>query len=92
MCVRCGEQLADSGRTCGFCVGERRREAVVALVAAAGSSDNASLLARVDAIDTLRNLGHSQTEVLRARAGALDGYSVDQILKGLEADVEAVAA
>jgi len=91
-CVRCGEPLVDPTRPCGFCREERKREAVVTLVAAIKSSSNPSLAARALAIDTLRNLGYSQQQVRMARANALDGYSVDQILEGLEADVEAVAA
>ena len=58
-CIRCGESLVNSELRCPFCIGERR-EAVKALVAAAPSGGDSALLARVEAIDTLRNLGHSQ--------------------------------
>ncbi len=83
ICTRCGETIVDPERPCGFCVLERRKEAVTKLVAAATSGSDAALVARVDAIDTLRNLGHSADEVLLARAQALDGLPTDQILKGL---------
>jgi hypothetical protein len=82
-CIRCAEPLVDPSRGCGFCRGERLNEAVTQLVAAAKSSDNAALLARVDAIDTLRSLGFSSEQVVLARAQALDGRSVGQILEGL---------
>lgn len=82
-CLRCGEFLVDPQRPCGFCTDERRRNAVTTLVAAAKSSDNAALLARVEAIDTLRSLGFSRKQVLHARARALDGHSVEEILEGL---------
>ena len=71
---------------CGFCVQERRYEAVKVLVAAAPSTSDAALLARAEAIETLRNLGHSQKEVLLARARALDGKSVKAIVEGLVED------
>lgn len=93
-CVRCGEALVDGSSPCGFCRGERIGDAVKALVAARGSQDNAALLARVDAIDTLRSLGFSSGQVLHARARALDGHSADEILEGLVdgvAELEAVA-
>ncbi len=83
ICTRCGESVVDPERPCGFCVLERRQEAVAKLVAAAPSTSDAALAARVDAIDMLRNLSHSPDEVLLARARALDGLSTDQILKGL---------
>lgn len=85
-CVRCAETIVNPEEPCGFCVGERRLEAVTTLVSAAGSGGDAALLARVDAIDTLRNLGHSPDEVLMARARALDGHSVQDIVDGLIAD------
>lgn len=91
-CVRCGEDLVDSTRPCIFCREERKREAVVTLVAAAKSTSNPSLAARALAIDTLRNLGYSKDQVLMARAGAVDGFSVDRILEGLDEDRAAVAA
>jgi uncharacterized pyridoxal phosphate-containing UPF0001 family protein len=82
-CVRCGEDLVDANRPCGFCEADRRRDAVLKLVAAAKSTDTAALAARVDAIDTLRSLGHSKEQVLLARARALDGDPVGEILNGL---------
>lgn len=94
LCSRCNESLVNPEHPCGFCVLERRQGAVVKLVAAAKSTSDAALLARVDAIDTLRNLGHSPEQVLLARARALDGLSTDQILKGLvegNSELEAVA-
>lgn len=95
LCSRCNESLVNAELPCGFCVLDRRREAVTKLAAAAKSGGDAALAARVDAIDTLRNLGHSPDEVLLARAQALDGLSTDQILQGLVDGVgerEAVAA
>ncbi len=86
ICSRCGESLVNPEEPCGFCVDERRQEAVAHLVAAAKSTDNAALVARVDAIDILRNLGHSKEEVLHARARALDGHSVEEIVEGLVED------
>lgn len=91
ICSRCGESLVNPELPCGLCVLERRQEAVKALVAAAPSSDNAALLARVDAIDTLRNLGHSPEEVLQVRAKVLDGLQVEEIVKWL-GEVERVEA
>lgn len=85
-CARCGEPLVDPNRPCTFCIGEKREEAVKVLVAAAKPISDASAVARVDAIDTLRNLGHTQDEVLLARARALDGHSVEEIVEGLVAD------
>jgi hypothetical protein len=83
ICSRCGESLVNPELPCVFCVEERWHAAVTKLVAAAKSGSNAALLARVDAIDTLRSLGHSAEQVLLARAQALDGLSTDQILNGL---------
>jgi len=92
ICTRCGESLVNPELPCGFCVDERRREAVATLVAAAPSGGDAALLARVEAIETLRNLGHSQEQVIHARARALDGHSVEEIVEGLTAEsLEAVA-
>jgi hypothetical protein len=85
VCARCAETLVDPGLPCQFCIGERREQAVKVLVAAAKPTSSASAVARVDAIDTLRNLGHSQEEVIRARAKALDGGSVEEIVEGLVA-------
>lgn len=90
-CIRCGEELVDATRPCGFCREERVRDAVALLVAAASNSSDAALLQRVDAIDTLRSLRYSKEQVLRARAQALDGLSTEEILEGLN-QVEAVAA
>jgi hypothetical protein len=95
ICTRCGESVVDPERPCGFCVLERRREAVIKLIAAAKSTSDAALGARADAMDTLRNLGHSPDQVLFARAQALDGLPTDQILNGLVdgvGEMEAVAA
>lgn len=87
-CVRCGESLVDGVRGCPFCIYERRREAVTTLVACSQSGGDAALCARAMAIDTLRNLGHDQDAVLLARARALDGYSVGEIVEGLVGDGE----
>lgn len=75
-------------------VGERREQAVRVLRAAAQSSDNAALAARADAIDTLLSLGHSRSQVLKARDHARDGDSVEEIVSSLLGGdrVEAVAA
>lgn len=91
VCTRCGESLVNPELPCQFCVGERREEAVKALVATAPSGGDAALLARVDAIETLRNLGHSQAEVRLARARALEECSVEEIVEGL-VEVERVEA
>ncbi len=85
-CVRCGEEPVDPSRPCGFCRGEREREAVAILVAAIGNPSDAALLRRAEAIDTLRNLGHSKEQVLRARGLAVEGKSVEAILDSLGAD------
>jgi hypothetical protein len=86
ICSRCGESLVNPDLPCGFCICERRHAAVTQLVAAATSTSNPALVARVNAIDTLRNLGHSSEEVLLARARALDGHSVEEIVEGLVED------
>jgi hypothetical protein len=91
-CLRCGESLRNPDEACGFCIGERRHEAVTTLVAAATSTSSASLAARADAIDTLRNLGYSKDQVIEARAKALDGFSVEEILEGLVEAGEVVVA
>jgi hypothetical protein len=87
VCTRCAEPFArpDSNPLCKFCAGELREKAVIALTEARGNSNRAKLQ-RVAAIDTLRTLGHSQPEVLRARARAFDGHSVGEILEGLCGD------
>ncbi len=85
ICSRCAEPLVKRPQD-GFCVWcreERLRAAVAKLVAAAKSESDAALLARVEAIDTLRNLGHSPEEVLHARARALDRHSVEEIVADL---------
>jgi len=91
LCNRCGESLVNPELPCGFCVGRRRESAVRVLVAAAKSVSDAALGARAEAIAALRNIGHSQEQVLLARAQALDGLSVEEIVDGLVAD-ERVAA
>ena len=91
-CVRCGESLVDPGRGCGFCRGERIRDAIEVLRAAAKSTSNASLLARVEAIETLRSYGFTDKQVLQARAHALDGHCTEQILEVLGADERVVVA
>lgn len=85
-CGRCQEQLVDPARGCVFCREERIRGAVDILRAAAGSSSNASLLARLEAIETLRSYGFTDKQVLQARARAFDGHSTEQILEVLGAD------
>lgn len=85
-CVRCGETLVEPERGCIFCRGERIREAVEILRAAAKSTSNASLLARLDAIETLRSYGFTDTQVVKARAHAFDGHSTERILEVLGAD------
>jgi hypothetical protein len=91
-CIRCGEPLVDSSRPCGFCTSEIRHNAVAVLVATRGESDM-DKYTRVIAAATLRALGHSQEEVVHARARAFDGHSVEQILEGLCGDErERVAA
>lgn len=84
-CPRCGEDLVDQDRPCGFCVQERREEAARKLVAAAPSNDTAALLARAEANSTLRALGYPEETITKARAGALDGFSVEQVLEVLAA-------
>lgn len=92
-CPRCGEDLVDGDRRCGFCVSERRDEAAKKLVAAAASSDSAALLARAEANSTLRALGYPEDTIIKARAAALDGFSLEQVLEVLAGeDVGAVAA
>jgi hypothetical protein len=84
-CVRCGESLSNPAEPCGFCVHERRHEAVTTLVQVCGRWGS-EVAQRADAIDTLRTLGHSKEEVLHARARAFDGHSVEDILEGLCGD------
>lgn len=86
ICSRCAEPLVNSNQPCGFCRGERIESAVKALVAATQFSDNFSLGARVDAIDTLRSLGFTRDQVVLTRARALDGHSAEEILEGLHGD------
>lgn len=93
-CLRCAEALVNPEEPCAFCVGEKRESAVKALLAAAKSGGNAALVTRVDAMDALRNLGHSSEQVLLARAQALDGLSVEEIVRGLvdgDRELETVA-
>lgn len=93
-CARCAEPYAmlSTDTICKFCAGEIRHEAVTVLTEVQGSSDRAKL-ARGNAIEALRLLGHSQEEVVHARARAFDGHSVEEIVKGLCGDgVGAVAA
>jgi hypothetical protein len=96
ICKRCGEPLvlAPDDGYCVWCREERVRDAVTKLAAAAKAGGDAALAARVDAIDTLRNLGYSKAQVIHARAQAVDGHSVEQILEGLNAasELSAVAA
>jgi hypothetical protein len=91
-CTRCAEPFAKASTDalCRFCSGEIRHNAVTALVKNQGEGDR-RLFARANAIASLRLLGHSQEEVVHARARAFDGHSVDQILSGLCGD-ERVAA
>jgi alkylhydroperoxidase family enzyme len=92
-CPRCGEDLRNPGEPCRFCRLDRIEKAVDQLRAAAKSTSNAALLARVEAIDTLRNCGFTSEQVLQARAHALDGHSTARILEVLGAEEsEAVAA
>jgi hypothetical protein len=92
ICTRCAEPFANATAEtlCRFCVGDIRHNAVTALVENQGESDR-RIAARANAVDALRILGHSQEEVVHARARAFDGHSVDQILSGLCGD-ERVAA
>lgn len=91
-CIRCGEQLVDASRPCEFCAGEIRHNAITALTQHQGESDR-DLLSRANAADALLILGHSQEEVVHARARAFDGHSVEEILSGLCGEgVGAVAA
>lgn len=85
-CPRCKEQLVDADLGCVFCRHEREREAVLILIAAAGNPSDAALATQVDAIDTLRNLGYSKEQVLRAREHAVEGKTADRILEALAAD------
>lgn len=80
-----------SQRICSRCA-ERREEAVKKLVYAAKSCDSAANLARAEAISTLRHLGYSTKQVVKARALALDGYPVERVLEVLAGEGEAVAA
>lgn len=89
-CARCGEELRDASRPCEGCRLDRMEGAVKVLRAAAKSGGNMALLARVEAIETLRSCGCTATQVLQARAHALDGHSTVQILEVL-GETEAVA-
>jgi Holliday junction resolvasome RuvABC DNA-binding subunit len=81
----------DPERRCEFCFGERREQAIRKLIRAAKFSDSAANLARAEAASTLRSLGYSTDELLKARAHALDGHSLEQILAVLGA-LEMVAS
>lgn len=90
-CTRCEAKLIDASLPCGTCRLDRIEEAVKVLRAAAKSGGNKALVARVDAIDTLRSCGFTDTQVLQARAHALDGHSTARILEVLgEMELEAV--
>lgn len=91
VCVRCAEELVDAERPCGFCREERIREAVEVLRASAKSGGDRALLARVEAVVTLRNYGFTQEQVLLARAHALDGHSTERILEVLGERAEVAA-
>lgn len=73
----------DAKGGCGFCWGEKLAGAVKALCAATRSTDNAALLARTDAIETLRSLGFTQEQVVHARARALDQHPAREIVDWL---------
>ena len=90
-CIRCGENLVDPTKGCMFCWGERLDVAVKTLVNAAESTDNAALVARVDAIDTLRSLGFSSEQVVHARARALDGHDAGEIAAQLKEQASEMA-
>lgn len=86
-CSRCAEPYAEPAkdRACRFCIGELRQRAVTALTENQGESNQDKFI-RANAVDMLRILGHSQEEVVHARARAFDGHSVEDILKGLCGD------
>jgi hypothetical protein len=86
-CARCGEPYAkwSTDTLCMFCVGEIRHKAVTVLTEVQGDSDR-DKLTRGNAIEALHILGHSQEEVVHARARAFDGHSVEQIVSGLCGD------
>jgi len=71
---------------------ERREAAVKTLVATSRSGGVAAASARLDALKTLQNIGHSQAEVRLARARALEGCSVEEIVEGLVESERGVAA
>jgi Holliday junction resolvasome RuvABC DNA-binding subunit len=82
-CRRCGATLVDSTKPCGVCRADRIEAHVTTLVSSARSTDSASIKARADAVSALRAFGYTQPQVVEARAQALDGWSVAQILDGL---------
>ena len=86
ICSRCAEPLVDADRAYEFCKGERREQAVKKLVHAACFHDSAANLARAEATSTLRSLGYSKDQIARAKAFALDGYSVEMVLEVLAGD------
>jgi Holliday junction resolvasome RuvABC DNA-binding subunit len=93
-CRRCGATLIDSTKPCGVCRADRIEAHVTTLVSSARSTDSAAIKARADAVTALRAFGFTQQQVVEARAKALDGYSVQEILRGLVGvqQVGAVAA
>jgi hypothetical protein len=71
---------------------QRIREAAVVLVATANSGGDVACRERARAIQSLESLGYSTQQVVKARAHALDGFSVDEVLEVLAGEGEAVAA
>jgi Holliday junction resolvasome RuvABC DNA-binding subunit len=92
ICTRCAEPLRDAERGCVFCHEERREDAIKKLAAAAKFHDSAANLARAEAISTLRNLGYPTDQITKARAYALDGYSVERVLEVLAGEGSEVVA
>lgn len=92
VCARCGEELVDPARPCEGCRLDRIEEAVSTLCAAAKSGGDKALLARAEAVRTLRSCGYSAEQMLRARGLAVEGKTVEEILESLIADERAVAA
>lgn len=62
---------------------QRIREAVTVFVATSESGGELAHTRRMEAKQTLENLGFSEDQILSARAHALDGYSVEQVLEVL---------
>lgn len=86
-CARCAEphDKLSTDTLCKFCTGEIRHKAVTVLTEVQGESDREKLT-RGNAVEALRLLGHSQEEVVHARARAFDGHPVEEIVKGLCGD------